>query len=400
MLHAILVNVRKPFLKALPIPIPKLIVGYTAAKQVGELCREFHIECPLLVTDKTLTSLGIVEPILCTLQRDDLAYHLFDDIEPDPKFETVRRGVQQFIRHQCDGIIALGGGSVIDCAKAISASAKTNKDIRNILGLFRVHRPIYPIIAIPTTAGTGSEVTVASVISDVSARKKRAITDPFIVPKAAVLDATLMVGLPPTLTAETGADALTHAIESYLSGYANQDTRRYSIRAIERVFKWLPIAVEDGDNLLARQEMALASYEAGFAFTRTYIGYVHAIAHQLGAFYHIPHGRANGIVLPSVLRFTALGNMRVIAQLASESGLVAQDTDKIMGYEFIAMVEQLLLQIAIPQQVDELKGGDIPHIAKQAMKEAFAEYPVPVEMSCEQCQDILKTLLKESTNDE
>ncbi|MFA0356656.1 iron-containing alcohol dehydrogenase [Vibrio breoganii] len=400
MFHKILVGVKKPFLKMLPIPEPKLVSGAGSVSQITELCRELGITHPLIVTDKVLVELRIIEPVLNTLQQTDLPFTLFDEVAPDPGFDEVRNGVRLFIKNRCDGIIAVGGGSPMDCAKAISASAKTNKDVSKLFGLMRVHRPVYPVIAVPTTSGTGSEGTVAAVISDHQARKKRAITDPFIVPKVALLDPNLMVGLPPKITAETGADALTHAVESYISGYANEYSQQLSISAIQRIFRWLPVAMQDGSNLDARQEMAQASYEAGLAFTRTYIGYVHAIAHQLGAFYHVPHGRANAIVLPSVLRFIATADPKSIASLAKAAGYTSGDTDKTNAVAFIEKVEELLTQLGIPDCVAELKIADISLIAKQAIDEAFGDYPVPVEMSEEQCQNILKGLVKRMTNDQ
>ncbi|GEA60129.1 iron-containing alcohol dehydrogenase [Vibrio comitans] len=394
MLHKILVGVKKPFLKMLPIPEPKLVAGEGSVSQVDELCKELGITHPLIVTDKVLVRLGLIEPVLISLQRAGLPFAMFDEVEPDPGFDEVRKGASQFVAAHCDGIIAIGGGSPIDCAKAISACAKTNKDVSKLLGLMRVHRPIYPIIAVPTTSGTGSEGTVAAVISDHQSRKKRAITDPFIMPKVAILDANLIAGLPPKITAETGADALTHAIESYISGYSNAYSQQLSISAIQRIFRWLPVAVADGNNLDARQEMAMASYEAGLAFTRTYIGYVHAIAHQLGAFYHIPHGRANAIVLPSVLHFTAVSDPSSIALLAKATGFSTGDTDMANAQAFIDKVELLLRTIEIPETIDELKIADISRIAKQAIDEAFGDYPVPVEMNEKQCQSLLKGLVK------
>ncbi|GEA51703.1 alcohol dehydrogenase [Vibrio inusitatus NBRC 102082] len=394
MFHKLLVGVKKPFLKMLPIPEPRLVMGSGVSEQIGELCREYEIYHPLVVTDKLLVNLGVIDPILDSLRGTNHPFTLYDEVTPDPSFDEVRNGVRLFIDKGCDGIIAVGGGSPMDCAKAISASAKTNKDVTRLLGLMRVHRPIHPIIAVPTTSGTGSEGTVAAVISDHQARKKQAITDPFIVPKVALLDPKLMVGLPPKITAETGADALTHAIESYISGYANDYSQQLSISAIQRIFRCLPVVVVDGNHLEARQEMAQASYEAGLAFTRTYIGYVHAIAHQLGAFYHVPHGRANAIVLPSVLRFIVAIDPKSIASLATTAGYATGDTDSANALAFIEKVEQLLAQLGIPNFVAELKIADISQIAKQAIDEAFGDYPVPVEMSEEQCHHILKGLVK------
>ncbi|WP_261834241.1 iron-containing alcohol dehydrogenase [Vibrio ishigakensis] len=396
MLHQLIVNVRKPFLKMVPIPTPELYEGEGSLSQVSHLCKKLGITHPLIVTDKTLVELGLVGKVTHDLKDHHVLFTLFDEVLPDPEVAVVRRGVELFKQKSCDGIIAIGGGSPIDCAKAISASAKTGKDITKLFGLLRVHRPIFPIIAIPTTSGTGSETTVASVISDKASRSKLNITDPFIVPKVAILDSTLLMGLPPQITAETGMDALTHAIESYLSGYANQQTREWSISAIRTIFEYLPQAHRNGQNLEARQALAKASFDAGLAFTRTYIGYVHAIAHQLGAFYHVPHGRANAIVLPKVLGVIAQREPRFLAELLAQvfpkksTGNVDKDAKLLVD-----MVEKLLVELDLPTVVKELNQTDITALADQAIKEAFGVYPVPVVMTRFECEEILRELVPE-----
>ncbi len=324
--------------------------------------------------------------MLEALKQADMPFTVFDEVKPDPDYATVRAGAKRYRQSGCDGIIAFGGGSPIDCAKAIAASVKTKKDVAKLPGLLKVHRPIMPLIAIPTTSGTGSEGTVAAVVSDIESKAKRAITDPFLVPKAAVLDSQIMLGLPPQITAETGIDALTHAIESYLSQYANAKTETLSLNAIKAIFEYLPRAYQNGQDSEAREKMAVASFEAGLAFTRTYIGYVHAIAHQLGAFYHVPHGRANAMVLPYVLKFIAQRDNQRLTMLACTLGYKNSQA-------FIQEVEELLELLSIPKHIIELRAEDIPALAQQAIKEAFGEYPVPEEMNVLQCQQILKALL-------
>ncbi|MCL9776101.1 iron-containing alcohol dehydrogenase [Vibrio methylphosphonaticus] len=393
MLHQCLVSVKKPFIKMVPVPQPMCISGRGKVNDIAKICKELGVTKPCIVTDHVLMKLGLLHSLLQTLDEANIGYSIFDDITPDPDYGTVRRGVTHYQSHGCDSVIAFGGGSPMDCAKALAASVKTNKDVAKLPGLLKVHRRLMPIIAIPTTAGTGSECTVAAVVSDVKARKKRSITDPFLVPKVAILDPNLMLGLPAQVTAETGADALTHAIESYLSGYANTQTRQWSVSAIKRIFSALPTAYQDGNNSHAREQMALASFEAGLAFTRTYIGYVHAIAHQLGAFYHVPHGRANAIVLPLVLEGIQQRDNARLTQLAVELGY----KDSVQGSassQFTDAVKALLERVAIPKVVKELQVEDIPRIAQQAIKEAFGEYPVPEVMSLEECQRLLKKLIE------
>ncbi len=394
MLHQLLVGVKKPFIKMIPVSTPQCVEGAGSVSKVGELCQQYRVSKPLIVTDNALVSLGIAQRVIASLQSHSVEFAMYDEVMPDPNFDVVRLGVKAYSEHHCDGIIALGGGSPMDCAKAIAASVRTGKDVAKLTGLFRVHRPIMPIIAIPTTAGTGSEATVAAVVSDVEAKRKLAITDPFLVPKVAILDAELMLGLPGRITAETGIDALTHAIESYLSGYANSYTRTLSFQAIQAIFEYLPKAVDNGADIQAREKMAKASFDAGQAFTRTYVGYVHAIAHQLGAFYHVPHGQANAIVLPQVLRFIAAQDHERLNELASHfcDEPVAERRSDITS-QFIEKVETLLHRVGIARTVKELQQYDIPDIAKQAIGEAFGEYPVPVVMSNKQCQELLVKLL-------
>jgi alcohol dehydrogenase class IV len=394
MLHQLLVGVKKPFIKMVPVPTPQCVEGAGSVAKVGELCQQYHVSKPLIVTDNALVSLGIAQRVISSLQRSSIPFAMYDDVVPDPNFDVVREGVNAYRERQCDGIIALGGGSPMDCAKAIAASVRTGKDVARLTGLFRVHRPLMPIIAIPTTAGTGSETTVAAVVSDEVAKKKLAITDPFLVPKVAILDAELMLGLPVRITAETGIDALTHAIESYLSGYANSYTKALSVKAIQAIFEYLPKAVENGSDIQAREKMAKASFDAGVAFTRTYIGYVHAIAHQLGAFYHVPHGQANAIVLPHVLRFIAEQNHVRLRELAAHfCDDIAPNPQSDIVSQFIEKIERLLRNIGIASTVKELQEYDIPDIAEQAIDEAFGEYPVPVVMSYKQCHKLLVKLL-------
>jgi alcohol dehydrogenase class IV len=394
MLHQVLVTLRKPFIKMVPIPTPSKVEGENALDQLGEVCQTFGLSHPLIVTDPMLVKLGLLELVTQQLSECGIGFSVFSKVTPDPDFELVREGVIQFHTEQCDGVIALGGGSPMDCGKAISASAKTGKDVAKLLGILKVRRRPYPVIAIPTTAGTGSETTVAAVISDPVSRTKPNITDPFIVPRAALLDPSLMIGLPASITAQTGIDALTHAIEAYISGYSNTYTRSLCVQAVKQIFESLPVAFHDGQNLNARAALAQASFDAGLAFTRSYVGYVHAVAHQLGAFYHVPHGLANAIVLPKVLRFTLHRNPTPIAQLADEVMGRQDGTDTERAIQFIESVESLLGQLYIPLTVPELLEQDIPALAKQAIAEAFGQYPVPAVMTQSQCEQLLLSLVE------
>jgi len=392
-LHSLLVNVRKPFLKYFPVPTPECIVGPQSVQEIPGQLSSYKGKYPLIVTDNTLLNLGLISPVFESLDANGISYQLFSEIEPDPDFEAVRAGVEQYRQKKCDSLILIGGGSVLDCGKAIAASVATKKDISRLVGLLRVHRPVPPMIAIPTTAGTGSECTVAAVITDRQKGIKQVVADPFLVPKCAILDPALMTGLPPQITAHTGIDALTHAIESYLSGYAGRFSRDQCVQAIKAVFSKLPVAYKNGQDLAAREAMVLASYQAGLAFTRTYVGYVHAIAHQLGAIYHVPHGLANAIVLPEVLAYCRPKIDRQLAELARAINISDNLDNAQAATAFMKALNGLLEELGIPKTVAAMKSSDIDQIVQRALDEAFGQYPVPVQLGHAQCREILLSLL-------
>jgi alcohol dehydrogenase class IV len=305
--------------------------------------------------------------------------------------------VQLYKQNGCDSVIALGGGSPIDCAKGIGAAAVKHVDARKLIGLLRVRKALPPFIAIPTTAGTGSEATVVAVITDSMKKRKLTIIDPCLVPSVAILDPLLMKGLPPHITAETGIDALTHAIESYIGSYATKQTKAYSYDAVKRIFAYLPKAYLDGNNIEARRQMSIASFKAGVAFTRASIGYVHAIAHQMGGYYHVPHGLANAVILPHVLDFSFEKSLCQYAELAIAAGLsTPDDTQLEAAHKFVAGVKTLNQTLKIQRDFPELKAQDIPTLAKRAIREAYCEYPVPKLMNRAQCEDLLERLLPTS----
>jgi alcohol dehydrogenase class IV len=258
--------------------------------------------------------------------------------------------------------------------------------------MFRVRRPPLPLFAIPTTAGTGSEVTLAAVVSDPATHAKKFFVDPKLLPRMAALDPGLMTGLPRAITAATGMDALTHAVESFLSRTSTRQTEEWASAAVRLIFANLPRACANGSDLEARKAMALASYYAGLAFTRTSVGYVHAIAHTFGAYYRIPHGRANAIALPHVLEFSKDAARERLARLA---GLIGRGgASEAEGAEgFITAVRELMAEIGIPRTLDALREGDIPAIARQALAEAHLNYPVPRYMSQPECEALLREIL-------
>jgi alcohol dehydrogenase class IV len=344
----------------------------------------------LVVTDAVLVELGVVNPVLAAVEQSGIAVQVFSDVEPDPTVDVVMDGVARLRESRADAVLAVGGGSPIDAAKAIIACRARACRPEALDGYFKVRRPVAPFFAIPTTAGTGSEVTVVSVISDPVRKRKFAIVDNKLVPTAIALDASLMLGLPRGVTAATGMDALTHAIESYLSTLATPATRAMSLSATRAIVRDLPQAYENGLDVEARQSLALASCHAGLAFTKASVGYVHAISHQIGAIYHLPHGYVNAVLLPYVLDFYLDAAARPMAELARACGLCSGDqNDAACARAFIAEIRRLNALMGIPATLDKVQARDIPELARRALAEAHGTYPVPKYMSKADCESMI-----------
>jgi alcohol dehydrogenase class IV len=378
----------------LPIPQPVLLVGSGASRRLGEAIGGFGHRRVLLVTDRVVAGLGLHRPLLAGLRAGGVEHVLYDAISADAPLAEVERGVTLFRRRTCDAVVAVGGGSPMDAAKVIACAAANNKHPRQLVGYFRGLKNPVPIYAVPTTAGTGSEVTVVAVVSDPEAGRKLVIADTRLVPQMAALDPTLMKGLPRAVTAATGMDALTHAVEAYLGTWASEHTDRLALAAVAMVYANLRKACRNGRDLAAREQMALAASYAGLAFTRANVGYVHAIAHQLGGRYHVPHGLANAILLPHVLRFLSPAVTKRLAELALRASVGRpRDRPATLATKFIASVETLNRDVGIPTTVAELREADIPALAKAACWEADTNYPVPRYMSPDTCEGILRQVL-------
>jgi alcohol dehydrogenase len=339
--------------------------------------------------------LGLPKPLFDSLDQHGIAYSVFDDVQPNPTIENVEAGVQAYKEHGCDGIIGFGGGSPIDCAKIIGARiANPFLSVRRMKGLFKVVLPIPPFFCVPTTAGTGTEATVVGVITDAATHEKFAINDIKLIPKVAVLDPELMAGLPPAITAATGMDALTHAIEAYIGLNGNPFTDQNAEKATRLIFENLEEAYRNGQNLEARQKMSMASYYGGAAFTRTYVGYVHAIAHNMGGLYGVAHGLANAIILPYVLDFSRVEAEAKLAALARAGGIgEAGEPDAELASRFIDHIRQMNQRMGIPTTIAELRAEDIPLIAERALAEAHPDYPVPRIMTRTECEELVAKLL-------
>jgi alcohol dehydrogenase class IV len=337
----------------------------------------------LVVTDKPLVELGIVERALSGLEGVETV--IYDGVLPDPTFQIVNEGADRYRAENCDSILAIGGGSSIDAAKTIGVAVSHEGDPRNYIGFGKVKDPIPPFYAIPTTSGTGSEATMGAVISDTKTHEKGIISGASLLPLAACLDPALMTGLPPHITAATGMDALTHAIEAYIAVWDRGDAKEKARLAVRIIFEQLPRAYAEGSDLQARDAMAHASYMAGQAINQVNVGNVHAIAHQLGGEYGIPHGMANAMVLPHVLDMSLPDARKGLAELAQVIG-------KNSAEEFIAAVRELSSGVGIPATVDQLREQDIIPLAARAVAEGDGYCP-PHFMDMHDCTGILRKLL-------
>lgn len=333
----------------------------------------------MLITGKKIKSAGLTAPLETALTRSKIAFQIFTDVASNPTSNNVEDAVKIYKENNCDAIIAIGGGSVIDLAKALGARiAYPTKTLFQMKGVMKVLKKIPLLIAIPTTAGTGSETTVASVITDSKTHHKYAINSFPLIPSYTMLDASLTVNLPKSITASTGMDALTHAVEAFIGNSTTKATRKHAKDAIKLIFENLETAYNNGSNLTARQNMLIASYKAGLAFTKSYVGYVHAIAHALGGKYNLPHGKTNAIVLPYVLKAYGKSVYKKLYKLGLHANLFDKSVSYKVGAEiFIAKIEELNKNMEIGSHIPEIELEDIKNLASTAEKEANPLYPVP-----------------------
>lgn len=359
--------------------MPNYVEGPGKITELGTFLKEKKIDDVLIVTDRGLMKLGLLSGMLDALTQAGVQYACFSDLGPNPTSEDVENGFRMYRENGCKAVVAFGGGSPMDCAKAICAKvAHPRRSVAQLQGLLRVLKPIVPLIAVPTTAGTGSETTVAAVITDVKTHRKAAINDPFLIPKYAVLDPELTVGLPPHITAATGMDALAHAVEAYTNHtYNTKLENRLAKEAVKLIHDNVLIAYADGKNLEARQNMQRGAFYAGRAFTRGCVGYVHAIGHTLGGLYGVAHGLAMAVLLPYVMKAFGASAHKRLAELADVCGIEgANEAQK--ANNFIAWIEQTNKQMGLPDGFDMIKDEDIPQMIAWARKEANPLYPVPV----------------------
>jgi alcohol dehydrogenase len=392
--YKLIMQVLKIAGKIIPQTQPFIFSGKNSSLELTQLIIDQGSKHVLIVTDAILNELGIPDNVCKLLKANQIDVTIYDQVTPDPSESVVNNGIQIARKNNCDLVLGVGGGSSLDAAKMIAVLAKSTQTIKNVTGLLKIQRYGLPLFLLPTTSGTGSEVTMAAVITDTENQSKSLVVSPKMMATATALDPILMQGMPPKITADTGFDALTHAIESYLSTFATKQTDLYAKTAIKLIFKQLETCYLDGNNLAARQSLALASCYAGLAFNKANLGYVHAISHQIGAKYHSPHGFTNAVVLPVVLNFNAKACESRLAELASAIGLDTNTLDEEQAAQlFIQAVKTLQNTLGIPEVLTCIKVEDIPALAKSALKEAHYLYPVPKYLTQNQCEKLIKKLL-------
>ena len=373
---------------------PQLFEGKNSVLKLPRFIEQQKIHRVLIVTDKGLMKLNLLSPLIKELNVYKIDCFIFDDVQPNPTIQNVEACRQMYIDNDCEAVIAFGGGSPMDCAKAAAARVvKPRQSIRKMRGYLKIHKKLPPFFAVPTTAGTGSETTLAAVISNPETHEKNAIADMCLRPKYAVLDPMLTVGLPPHITSTTGMDALTHAVEAYIGKSNVKSTIRYAEEATKLIHDNLEKAYQNGGDIEARNNMLKASYLAGNAFTRAFVGYVHAIAHNLGGMYGTPHGLANAVILPYVLEWYGSKAYKKLAKLAD----IIEITKPEMSVEekakaFIAEIKRMNKAMNIPEKFDFIKEEDIPTLVERALKEGNPGYPVPKIMNKMDCEQVIRSI--------
>lgn len=331
------------------------VFGEGAVQEAGDLVKSLGAKKCLIVTDRYLGQIGMADRVQGILKKAGIEACIFAGAEPNPTDKNVEAGARFYQENECNSIISLGGGSSHDCAKGIGLVAANGGQIADFEGVDKSSKPMIPLMAINTTAGTASEITRFCIITDTSRKVKMAIVDWRVTPQIAINDPELMKDMPPSLTASTGMDALTHAIEAYVSTDANPLTDAAAIMAIKMISHYLPKAVANGNYMKARDKMAYAQYLAGIAFNNASLGYVHAMAHQLGGFYNLPHGVCNAILLPYVESYNLIGNMNRFRDVAQAMGVQVEGISVTCAAEkAIEAIKKLSRQLEIPTDLKQL----------------------------------------------
>lgn len=366
--------------------------------EIEQLLNKLGVKSVLLVTDKMLRQFGATSKLEKILEEAGIKCNVYDDTCANPTVNNVEAARELYVKENCEALIAFGGGSSMDCAKAVGARiAYPHKTVNQMKGLLKVLKKIPTLIAVPTTAGTGSEVTITSVITNSEIKHKYTMNSFPLIPAYAVLDPEVTLTLPPSLTATTGMDALTHAVEAYIGGSTTRETRAYALEAVKLIFENLETAYANGKNGAARRNMLRAAYIAGIAFSKSYVGYIHAVAHTLGGQYNVPHGLANAVLMPMVLdeygetAYEKLHQLAVATGISAENDNVAESAKK-----FIQEIRDMNARMNIPTGFSNIIKEDIPMMAEHADAEANPLYPVPKLMDAKELEKIYyKAILTE-----
>lgn len=359
-------------------------------EKIPIILREKEFDNVLIVTDKIIRETEAFKKLENALRINQISYVIFDKTVPNPTIENVEEAKALYLKSGCQALIGLGGGSSIDCAKAVGARiAKKKQPIQKMRGILKIRRQIPFLIAVPTTAGTGSEVTVTCVITDEKTHHKFPISDFPLIPRVAVHDPETTATLPPHITSTTGMDALTHAVEAYIGGSTTKATRHDAIFALQLINENLLEAYNNPENKSARANMLYASFLAGRAFSTSYVGYCHAVAHSLGGEYKVPHGLANAVLLPYVLKEYGESAHKKLCELAKVLKFVDNDASDKEGAEvFIEKIEEFNRSMNIPDKIKGIKKEDVPRLSKLAAKEANPLYPVPKLMNAKELEKL------------
>ena len=393
-LYKLSIAARKPIIKIVHKPTPVTYIGAGQSKKAGALLSMMGAGKTLLITDRVLRKLGLADGIAESIAQAGIECVIYDGVTPDPTFAVVDEAQESCAG--CDSIAAVGGGSVMDTAKAVGAAVSNGKSAQKLAGMLKVRKPLPIFIAVPTTAGTGSETTVAAVISDTATHAKKQILDPKTVPAAAILDPELTVGLPPAATAQTALDALTHALEAYVSGYADHNTDKYAEISVKLVYENLPKVLERPDDLAAREALLIASFYGGMAFTRTFVGYVHAFAHTIGAMFNVPHGLANAVLLPHIMQYylpVCENEFSLLAKLTGQYKESAGPGENAAA--FVGSLFELNKASGIPERFDSFPESAIVSVVKKAFRECHGIYPVPRYFTRKSASELLRKVCSE-----
>ncbi|MBR1497962.1 MAG: iron-containing alcohol dehydrogenase [Oscillospiraceae bacterium] len=376
------------FRAALPVLPYREPEALASVLDIPKKLKQLGLRSALLVTDPSIRSLGLTKPLEDAMSEQGLGCPVYDGTAANPTVANVEAALALYKAGDCQALIGFGGGSAMDCAKAVGARlAWPGRSVRNLGGNLRIWKKGAPLFAVPTTAGTGSEATLAAFIVDEKTNFKFVMNDFSLIPDYAVLDANNTLDLPPFFTATTGMDAMTHAVEAYIGRTTTAQTRTWSVEAVQLIHRYVERAYRDGHDLEARQGMLRAAYLAGMSFTRSYVGYVHAVAHSLGGWYNTPHGLANSVLLPYVLRAYGSSAYKPLKELAVAVGVARTNTLPSVAAElFIRRIERLNRNMDIPTKLPGIRPEDIEMLAKRADREGNPLYPVPRLMDAKELQ--------------